>query len=264
MIRSNDIFHNCLLCDKCLNDKLLALEPEKYYLPTPWQGEISGKVSILFLSINPSPTVCSNANLSLIEQAEKGYSIKYEDFIKLEESGKNKISELIYSTLANAENRKRLEQSLEKRKSIWTITKKVAASLMKIDVSNIREYSDYILSEVIHCQTQTVNELGESFSEIANICFRTHTMQIIKMLMSLEWIVISGKPAQNFILSKNIIKLLSEEFKIGEQIFEDKIFLNKTIFYIKITDKIKLLFIPFMGNGQWKSEYYNILNNSEI
>ena len=247
-----NLFKQCLECRECFQ----YLPADKKYLPTPWQGQLGDNTKILFIGINPSPRDYNEINKTedkpdQVHLAQQGYSIKADDYDKYFD--KEKVCKTIYEGLANADNRKRIHNSLKvKGFSFSGTVMKVSRVLLGRD--DIDDFKEFAVTELIHCQTDRENKIKYRHLKSMFIkCFELHTQNYLRALNNLNWIVFLGGNAKIFFTLPETLKILNDIFDCNIKPPDKNV---EDFDIIRLTGKINILFLPFFGWRTWKSKIH--------
>jgi len=240
-MKDYQLFKQCLECRECL-----CKHPFKY-LPTPWQGQISSKTKLLFIGVNPSPRDAGEYS-DLNHSAQQGYSVRIEDYNKYQD--KEKLCETLYSALADAENRQRIHKTLKVSKFFMDRVREVSRVLLNKE--NIDDFNDFVTTELIHCQTAKEDEIKDLLS-MAQICFKLHTQHYLRLFDNLDWIICLGRENRFFFNHPETVKIINDIFKSDLKTRKTKD-MAKAFDIIRLTDKTRMIFLPFFGWRAWHNE----------
>ena len=163
--------------------------------------------------------------------------------------------------LASARGRRcRLKK---KRKPFWSIATKVTESLLGCDETVIRPFRDFVLTEIIHCQTRKLAQLGDSaaIASAARRCLRQHTLPLLRHMPDLKWIVAVSKSTERLLLSDGVLEEVVAAGETGRGLPSPTRLPapNDKIKWLAAGDRLRVVFTPFLGCGQWRKSYCDAL-----
>ena len=166
---------------------------------------------------------------------------------------------MMHASLATEEGRKcRLRK---KRKPFWSIDEEVTKCLL--DRDSVRPFRDFVLTEIIHCQTRKLAQLGDSaaIASAARRCLRRHTLPLLHHMPGLRWIVAVSKSTERLLLSGGILQEMVAIDATGRGLLPPTPLpaSSDKIKWLLAGNGLSVVFTPFLGCGQWRKSYCDAL-----